>query len=82
MKKLLLIIVFAVILTGSCHAELYDENELRGALPEYADELMGDDTADTDKSLGALAAELKDSISENMGSALKKAIRIWGFPLL
>ena len=76
MKKLLLIIVFAVILTGSCHAELYDENELRGALPEYADELMGDDTADTDKSLGALAAELKDSISENMGSALKKAIAI------
>ena len=47
MKKLLLIIVFAVILTGSCHAELYDENELRGALPEYADELMGDDPAES-----------------------------------
>ncbi|MGM9592462.1 MAG: hypothetical protein ACI3VK_07100 [Oscillospiraceae bacterium] len=76
MKKLLLIIVFAFILTGSCHAELYDENELRGALPEYADELMGDDTADTDKSLGALAAELKDGISENMGSALRRAIAI------
>lgn len=76
MKKLLLIIVFASILTGSCYAELYDQNELRDALPGYADELIGDDTADTDKSLGKLAEEFKESISGNMGAALKKSAAI------
>lgn len=76
MKRLLLIIVFAYILTGTCHAQLYDESQLREALPEYADELVDSDAGDTAKSLEKLAEELKDGISENMGSALKKAAAI------
>lgn len=76
MKKLLLIVMFAFVLTSPCYAELYDESALRNALPDNASELVGDDVSDTDKSLGAIVNELKNSISDNLGSALKKSAAI------
>lgn len=75
MKKLLLIMIFALLLTGPCYAEMYDEAELRDALPEYAEDLIesGDDA---EGGLEGIIDELKSSVSDNLGSALKKAVAI------
>lgn len=75
MKKLLLIILFAFMLTGSCYAEMYDEAELRDALPEYAEDLVGSGDH-AEGGLDGLVDELKSSVSDNLGSALKKAVAI------
>lgn len=76
MKKLMLIIAFAILLASPCYAELYDENELRSALPEYAGKLIDDEVSDADKSLSKLVDELKAKVSENAGAALKRSIAI------
>lgn len=75
MKKLLLIIFFSLILTGSCYAEMYDEDELRNALPEYAEDLVESDDG-SEGGLDRILGEIKSSISDNLSSALKKAVAI------
>lgn len=76
MKKLLLILIFAVLLSSQCLAEPYDEQELYGSLPDYASELAGDTDADPNESLEAIGKAVNDTISENLGSSLGRALKI------
>lgn len=79
MKKLILIIISAILLTGSCYAdneEIIDSSELENAVPEYVDDILGnpspEDSVDTDGLIGKVMDFLKYKLQEAYKPALRR----------
>lgn len=82
MKKLLFIIIFTLLLITPCHAELYDEAELRDPLPEYADELLGDTYRSPQDGLEKLGSAFTEALSGGIGGIAKRAAAILAVALI
>lgn len=80
MRKVILLILFAFILSGSCCAELIDEDSIQNAIPDSAREITDgmsiSDAGDLKDLAPKLGAAVKKAISSDKNMALKNAVSI------
>lgn len=82
MKKLLFIIIFCIILTTSCLAAPYDEDELYDSLPEYAEELAEGAYSDSQGTFYNVMNAFSDELGNGLGGAVKRALSIVAVALI
>lgn len=76
MKKLVFIILFSLLLITPCRADPFDSEELHDALPDYADELIGDTVQQPDEGLGRIGSAFTEAVSGGLGGIIKRAVSI------
>lgn len=82
MKKLLFIIIFALVLITPCRADVYDGAQLHDSLPDYAEDILGDSEQNPQDGLSRIGGAFSDAVSGGIGGVIKRAVSIIGVALV
>ncbi|MDO4815388.1 MAG: hypothetical protein Q4A83_02130 [Bacillota bacterium] len=83
MKKMILIIISAILLTGTCYAdndEIIDTTDIENAVPEYVDDALDnpslDEAVDADGFICKLISFLKAKMQDTYKPALRRGVLV------